>query len=311
MARRTFLACVLLAAVAVGACGAANPGGQPGASTGSGETPRPASSGGVASADPCSLLSADEVWAIMNSDPLVAAANSPISCVYSVKDVGGGAAKITWETSGGEATLKSVRTNPSFEVVDGIGDEALRDGEHLIFPLGDQVFEVPPQWGSEQEREAQAIVMAKVIIARVTGQAVPEGLIPTPPPVLSTKDPCKLLSGEEAGTVLGTGPLTAVNNDTGATNQPLFCYYNLADGSPAVATYLDPKGGFDEFDTLVGAFETQPIEGLGDKAVFEAFEGKLYVLKGDTIFTVNAYTVPPDAALDVDRQLMEIILSHL
>jgi len=287
----------------------------PAGTTGPGATVAgPGSTGGPgqgSSGDPCTLLSANEVWSILNSDPLVASNVTPGLCAYRTSDSPGGAATVRWQATGGEAMLRGLRDSPSYEVVEGIGDEALRDGNHLVFRLGDQLFEVQPTWGGPDE-QAQALTMAKVIIARVSGQPVPEGLIPTTPPALSTKDPCKLLSGEEAGTALGTGPLTARNNDSGGSNQPIFCFYSLSDGTAALSTYLDPKGGLSGWEIVVAdVYDGVAVDGVGDEAIFEALQGKLYVLKGDAIITVNVFTVAPEAALAPDRQLIELILSRL
>ena len=103
-----------------------------------------ASVGKVSAGDACSLLTADEVWAIMNSDRLVAFQDPQdlTRCVYVTQEGSArvGAATVTWVPTGGEAKMKAFRGSSSFEVVAGIGDEAYRYGDSLTFRIGDQIL---------------------------------------------------------------------------------------------------------------------------------------------------------------------------
>lgn len=322
MGRRRFLLVgVLLPAMGFAGCGGASPGGQPGDSQGPGGG-TPSDSGGATSSgsgngstagDACTLLLADEVWAITSSDPVTGSSDpqAPGRCTFLTTDTSARVGFLVWTAPAGKKNFEATRANGGWEDIPGIGDQAMEKAADLLFTVGDNLFEVYPSWGTNEQSQAQAVLMAKVVAARFTTGSVPAGLIPTTPPVLASKDPCKLLSGEEAATALKSDELTAVNNDSGGSNQPLYCYYNLADGSPVLTTYLDPKGGLADFESLFAGVEVEAVDGLGDKSVFDAFEGRLYTLKGDAILSVNAYTVAPDKVLDVDRQLMEIILSHI
>lgn len=310
MAQRISLAAgVVLAAAVVTGCAELGGGGSlvvvsPGASPGE-----------VASGNACSLVTADEVWGITNSDKLVAVQDPqiPSRCVYATSTATGtGAASIDWQPTSAEKRFEGFRSDSTGEAVDGIGDEAFRFGDRLLVRLGDQSFDIQVQWGSNDGRQAAGLVIAKVIVARVTGQPVPAGLIPTPAPVLSAKDPCLLLTNEAAADVLETKELSSYNNDSGGSNQPLYCYYSLADGTAVLTTYLDPKGGFDDWPAILADMnEPQVIEGLGDKAAFEAYSGKLWVLYGDAMLMANAYTSAPEGALEADRKVMEILLANI
>lgn len=310
MAQRIFqVAGIVLAAMVVTACDELTGGGTLVPVT-PGNSP-----GNVATGNACSLVSADEVWGITSSDKLVAFQNPQIAsrCDYATSTTtGSGVASVTWTPTGGEKRFEALRADSASGLIDGIGDEAFQDDGRLIFRLGDQSFDVQVQWGGNDADQAAAVVIAKVIIARATGQPVPAGLIPTPPPALATKDPCKLLSNEEAAVALQVDPLTSYNNDAGGSNQPIFCFYSYpVDGTAVLTTYLDPKGGFDTFDATLAGMDVQPIEGLGDKAAFVAYSGDLYVLYGDTILKVSVYTSKLGSVLEADRAIMEILLSRI
>jgi hypothetical protein len=304
MARRDILlAGAVLASMAIAACSSTFVAVSPGASPGS-----------VARGDACSLVTGQEVTGILNTDPLSAFQDpsDPATCNYS--PAGGTAiagASVSWLPTGGEKAIKGFADSSSYVPVAGIGDEAYQDGGEIVFRVGDQLFNV--HLGAGGPVSEQAVIMAKVMVARATGQPVPAGLIPTPPPVLAAKNPCKLLSADEARTALQIDEvLVATDNDSGASNQPIFCFYNHEiDGVAVMSTFLDPKGGFDNFDATIAGIEVTTVDGLGEKSVFDSFEGKLYTLKGDSILMVNVYTSRLASIEEADRTIMEILLSRL
>jgi hypothetical protein len=126
--------------------------------------------------------------------------------------------------------------------------------------------------------------------------------------VISAETACDLLSAEEAAGVIGKGPMEAQANEFA----PQFCTYAiLSSGEVVLSTYLDAKGGQAAWQTFTGSLTTEPVDGLGQAALFEPSTGILFALQGDSVLNVNVFGQSPEAALELDRQLMEIMLGHL
>ena len=119
---------------------------------------------------------------------------------------------------------------------------------------------------------------------------------------------CDLLSTDEAAAILAKGPLSATPNQFA----PQFCPYAIvATGEVVLSTYFQPKGGAATFAGIQGTATTDPVSGLGDKAMFEPGSGILYVLKGDTLLNANLFGQGPTETLAQDTKLVEVMLSHL
>jgi hypothetical protein len=88
-----------------------------------------------------------------------------------------------------------------------------------------------------------------------------------------------------------------------------FCYFNTASGEVAMSTYFHAKLGIAAWGDLLSNMVTEPVEGLGNQAVYEPSTGTLYVLSGDTVLNVVVYNVTDPLAKD--RQLMEVMLANL
>jgi len=303
MRRLNTVAAGLLVAIAMAAC-AADPGG----------TAAPLSTAAGVPDEPCALLAAGEAAGAINSDPLTAASHpgDPALCTYG-GSIGQGAVQVTVIRNNAQQQYDGAVSSNMFTPVEGVGDKAVAQNGDLWFMVNGVTINVKTSFGGNDKDRASAILIGKIITARITTGAVPPELFVTPPPVLSSKDPCKLLSNEEAAAALGVDPLTSTNNDSGASNQPIFCFYSYLDGTAVMSTFLDPKDAAANWESTVvpDIFEPQTVEGLGDKALFEDTSGKLFVLKGDSLLVVNVFTSNLGSVLEADRKIMEILLSHL
>ena len=334
MARRLAFCVSLLATVALAACGGGTtsaPSAVPSSLAGGGTT-RPAAAsaagGGGATAaataqpgavggaaalnDPCGLLTVAEAAGAMGTDPLTSSgtAGDPATCSYTLGD-GEEALAIDVLRNGAAAQYQSFVDNGSAEDVSGIGDAALyeRGTRRLLFKVSDLLIYVFPRYvnGADAALGA-ATAMAKIIAARLTTGSVPPELQITAPPIISAETACDLLSADEAASVLAKGPMSAQGNQF----TPQFCTYAIvSSGEVVLSTFFQPKGGAATFAGIEGSGTTDPVSGLGDKAMFEPGTGILFVLKGDTLLNVNVFGQEPAATLDLDRQLAEVMLTHL
>ncbi len=110
--------------------------------------------------------------------------------------------------------------------------------------------------------------------------------------------------------MLGQGSLKAEANEFAQQ----FCSYGIVStGEIVISTYFKRSGGSDAWASLVGSLTTDPVSGLGEKAVFEPSTNILFVLQGDSILNVYVTTggLDPATALDQDSQLARIMLTHL
>ncbi len=293
----------LLVALTFGACGGTT---GPGASTGGGEV-----AGGV-----CALLTVDEAGGALNSPPLETSseAGNPGHCSYTRP--GEDRPTLSVDVSVGNLEgrrdqLDELLAAGGYEEVAGVGDRAVSRYGEMMFLVGDRGIEVAADWGGNLNDHEAVILIGKIITARLTKGTVPPELKVTAPPVLNAKHACELLSAAEAETALGLSGLTATGNDFGAEFAPEFCTYTRANGEVVLSIYFEPRRGYDTWESLVAGMTTDPVAGIGDKAAFESYTGKLFVLNGDTILFANVVTTSGDNALAIDRQLMEVMLTHL
>ena len=330
MARRLAFCVSLLASVVLAACGGTTsaPSAVPGSLAAGASRPAATAAGGGGGAtaaataqpgggggalnDPCGLLTVAEAAGAMGTDPLTASgtAGDPANCSYTLGD-GEEALAITVLRNGAAAQYQSFVDNGSAEDVSGVGDVALyeRGTRRLLFKVGELLIYVFPRYvnGADAALGA-ATAMARIIAARLTTGSVPPALQITAPPVISAETACDLLSADEAASILDKGRLSAEGNQI----TPQFCTYGIAStGEVILSTYFQPRAGAATLAGIEGSLTTDPVSGLGDKAMFEPGLGILYVLTGDTLLNVNVFGQEPAATLDMDRQLAEIMLSHL
>ena len=320
MARRMLLLMVL-AAFGLGSCSGSGAGptqntsGTPTASGGGGPTARPAQptpNGSASAAAACALLTLDEAAGALGTSPLTATESGadPSSSSYSIGP-GDEALRLDILRNGAETQYQGFVDAGSSESVDGVGDKALfeRGTRRLLFIAGGALVYVFPRYvGSADRALAASTAIGKIIAARLTTGTVPPALVKTPPPVVSAKTACDLLSAEEAAAVLGNGPMRVDAN----ANALQFCTYAVAStGEVVLSTYLQRTGGGDAFAGFESSLTTDPVSGIGAKAIFEASTGILFVLQGDAVFNVNVFGVAPAAARSQDEALARVMLTHL
>jgi len=313
--RSWVLQTAIVAAMAVAACGGTAGPTSPGSTSvdgGGGGTPGPvatASGGGVGGGagldDPCSLLTTDEVSGALGTDPLTASGTpgDPARCLYALAD-GEEALDFDLYRDGAAGFFQTFVDAGSGESVDGLGDEALYEpsSRRLLVRTGDYLIMLFSRLDGLERSSA----MARIIVARLTTGSVPPEIQITAPPVIAAETACDLLSADEAASVIGKGPMEA----QGSEFSPQFCTYAVTStGEVVVSTFLQASGGAAAWDSYSAASE--PVSGLGDRAMFEATTGILFVLKGDAMFNVNVFLPNPADALDPDRQLAEVMLGHL
>ena len=306
MARRFQLAILtLVASIVLAACAGGTATGVPGASTG------PISGGAL---DACSLLTGDEAGGALHLAALSGSgtAGDPASCSYRLGD-GEEALVINVLRNGAQAQYQGFIDNGFAEDVSGVGDKALyeRGTRRLLFMVGEVLVYVFPRYinGADEALEASTAI-GRIIAARLTTGAVPSGLAATPPPVASAQTACDLMSAEEAAGALGLGPLKADANEFA----PQFCTYSLVStGEVVISAYLQRTGGSDAWSGLESSMTADPVSGLGEKAMFDPSTNTLFALQGDSILSAYVTTLglSPADALDQDRRLAEIMLTHL
>jgi hypothetical protein len=315
------MATVFVTALALAACGGGTAGqptqgaGQPTAGAGeatAGPGPTTPTGAGGATDDPCALLTAEEAAGALDTDPLsiTAVAGDPAKCSYALAS-GEEVLVVDVLSSGAAAQFQAYVDAGSAESISGVGDAALFEpsSRRLVFTSRDLFFGIFSRYvaGTDAARVATTAI-GKIIVARLTTGSVPPDIQLTAPPVLSAATACDLLSADEAAEVLGVGPMEAQGNEFTAQ----FCTYAVtSSGEVVLSTYLDPKGGLAAWDGFAGSLTTDPVDGLGDRAMFEPSTGILFVLKGDSIINVNVFGKGASKALELDRQLMEIMIANL
>ena len=247
----------------------------------------------------------DEVGGALGTDPLTAAGTpgDPAKCIYTLA---GGDEALAFDIlrDGAASIFQSFVDAGSADTVDGLGDAALYEpsSRRLIVRTGDHLL----MFFSRLDGLEASRAMARIAVARLTDGTVPPDFQITAPPVVLVEAACELLTAEEAAAVTGQGPIAA----QGSEFTPQFCSYAVVStGEVVLATFFQAKGAaaaWDGYSTVA-----EPVAGLGDRAMFEAPSGILFVLKGDSMFSVNVYLSDPANALDPDRQLALIMLGKL
>jgi hypothetical protein len=220
---------------------------------------------------------------------------------------------VTVTREGAENQFKSFVDNGSAEDVAGVGDKALWEpsSRRLVFLAGGRfvIVYVRTYMGSGTPLEVSSGV-GKIIAARLTTGSVPSGLAATAPPIAKAQNACELLTPEQAANELSFGALNESSNPA----TPTLCSYALASsGEVVISTYFQRVGGSATWDGLVGGMSTEPVSGIGEKAVFEADSNKLFVLKGDSIISVQVFGsgLDSDAALSAAEQLGHLMLDNI
>jgi hypothetical protein len=125
----------------------------------------------------------------------------------------------------------------------------------------------------------------------------------------TTAAACELITPEEVAAALGTGALTSTGGQVGPQT---FCDYRTASGDAVMTSYMQPGAG-GMWSVFEGSLQTEPVSGLGDKAMFEPSTKLLFVLKGDTFFNVFIATVGLAAAdaLEQEKRLAAIMVGRI
>ncbi len=125
----------------------------------------------------------------------------------------------------------------------------------------------------------------------------------------SATSACELLSVEEAAASLGTAPLTATPGSLGGQT---FCDYRTSSGEAVLTSYMQLGAG-QMWAVFESSLETDPVSGIGDKAMFEPSTKLLFVLKGDTFF--NIFVADPSldaaAALEKEKALAQLMVANI
>ena len=319
MTRRSITLAILM--VVLAACGGGTgPTQVPGATAaGGGGTPTGAPvattpGGGESGTDVCALLTVDEAAGAMGTGPLTAAARTldarydVVSCAYTLADA---EEALRVDYQGKEAVFNTEVGNG--DEVSGVGDRAIFDrGSRILRILvGSAVVGVFPRYvGGADAAQAAATTIGKIIAARLTTGTVPPDAQVTAAPVVSANSACDLLSADEAASVLDKGAMTAAGNEV----TPQFCTYSIASSGEVIATtFFQKQGGTTSWGMFEASMTTDPVAGLGEKAMFEPSTNILFVLQGDTIFNVNVLTVGISGAdaLAQGTELAQIMLTHL
>jgi len=239
--------------------------------------------------------------------------DDPAACSYDLADAGGVVSVIFQRYGAQTAFHYNVEQDHSGEQLADIGESAyyFADG-NLRFLMNDLYVNLTAGYaGNSQNHEdsrAGTIAMAKIVAARLAGTSLPPELQITAPPVVNAESACDLLTAEEAASVLNKGAMTATANES----VPAYCTYSLASSQEVLAsTYFKPTNGIEFYGQMESSMTTDPVSGVGDKAMFEPSTGILYVLKDDSFFNVNVFGSDPADALERDQDLAQLMLSHL
>jgi hypothetical protein len=121
---------------------------------------------------------------------------------------------------------------------------------------------------------------------------------------------CELLKPEEAAASLGTAALTTTGGELAGQT---FCDYRTAAGETVLTTYMQASGAGAMWGIWESSLQTEPVSGIGDKAMFEASTKLLFVLKGDAFFNVFVadISLSPEQALEKEKALATIMVGRL
>lgn len=121
---------------------------------------------------------------------------------------------------------------------------------------------------------------------------------------------CDLLTPEEAATSLGTEPLTTTGGEVAGQT---YCDYRTASGEAVLTTYMQAAGAASLWGVYESSLTTEPVEGVGDKAMFEPSTKLLFVLKGDAFFNlfIADLELTPAQALEKGRPLALMMVGRL
>jgi hypothetical protein len=316
---------VVLAVLVAAACGGntvpgatSNPGGAGsttsgagGSGAGGGSTTAPGGST-AGQDDPCSFLTGSEATGALHSLPLVATPGEvPQDCVYlSAGETPPGAVMIETLRSENPETAFNQWKGEAAEEVPGVGDAAAVNGSQFTLRVGNLIVHIGVRWGTNDADHASAILIGKIIAARLTTGSVPAELQVTPPPTVKAQHACDLMTAAEAGAVLHIDGLEAAKNE----NLKAFCYYTVTATGEVVATvYFDGLGGQPAWDSMVGTLDAVAEDGVADQARWDEFGTTLYFLKGDAMMdvAVSRFDVDGKTALDIARELAKLMLAHL
>lgn len=320
--RSTALVLVLAATVGIAGCGgtagpgtsgdagqatSAGPGGPGATTTGGGG----GGGGGGVPTDVCTLLTVDEVAGALSTDPVLTAGPDPDweqGCVYALA---ADDKALVLRVINQDADAYFAAMVEGRDVVDGVADGAVysTSDRELSIKTSGVVVRIRAVYASDAVTTLDNLKrLAAIVVARLAGRAVPPEAQITAPPLVHVGSACELLTAEDVARVLGTTAVSVVDNGGPAQ----FCSYTLAaTGEYLVGIYLDAKGGLAAWQAILDAGGTEPVEGLGNAAAYEAFNKRLNVQVGDQIMHVELYTAPDDKAPALARQLMEIMLGNL
>lgn len=116
---------------------------------------------------------------------------------------------------------------------------------------------------------------------------------------------CDLITPEEAAGILDSGALTTTGGEVAGQT---YCDYRTADGQTVLTTYMQANAA-QLWSVYESSLQTDPVSGIGDKAMFEASTKLLLVLKGSTFFNVfvSDIDLSPEQALEVEKELAQVM----
>ena len=121
---------------------------------------------------------------------------------------------------------------------------------------------------------------------------------------------CDLITAEELAAAVGVASATIEPS----VGEPSYCTYRDPDGEPIASTVLSRSNAQSTFQTFASAEDAVEIPGLGDQAIFsESWLNSLYVLKGDSMFNINAGSpaIELEARIELSKKLAAIAVGRM
>jgi hypothetical protein len=97
-------------------------------------------------------------------------------------------------------------------------------------------------------------------------------------------DICSLLTVVEVGSALSTDPLTTSLE----AGDPATCRYSLAANDLALKTVVQVAGAASRFKELVDQGLLEPVAGVGDAALYDSGDRRLYLMVGERLIILEA-----------------------
>ena len=131
-------------------------------------------------------------------------------------------------------------------------------------------------------------------------------------PLEDVPNPCELVTGAEVAEVTGQDVSTTAYQQLGPAS--VTCNHLTDDaGTVGAAVGISTEGADAELETYGELEDTEPVDGLGDDAVWSPTLGTLAVRAGGTLITINLLIVDdgPDELLEQATELASTALAEL